>query len=72
MTNTDDDQDAGTVYPSRSLRLVHILLISTSTAFAVGFAVLQLTRDESLWAVGSFLAGIGLSVYLRSFIRRTT
>ena len=72
MSAKQPGQEGKTVYPSKSLRVVHILLISTATAFAFGFAVLKLAREDPLWAVVSFLAGIGLSAYLRSFIRRTT
>ena len=45
MTNSDIEQDSKTPYPSRSLRVVHILLISSATAFAFGFAALKFFRE---------------------------
>ncbi|MEC9351967.1 MAG: hypothetical protein VYD81_01505 [Planctomycetota bacterium] len=71
MTDSDIEQDSKTGYPSKSLRVIHILLISSATVFALGFAALKLSREEPLGGVASLLAGIGLSVYLRSFIRKT-
>jgi len=71
MTNSDIEQDNKTGYPSKSLRVVHILLISSATVFAFGFAALKLSREEPVGAVASLLVGVGFSVYLRSFIRKT-
>tara|TARA_B100001013_G_scaffold340162_1_gene263048 strand:+ start:854 stop:1072 length:219 start_codon:yes stop_codon:yes gene_type:complete len=71
MTNSDIEQDNKTGYPSKSLRVVHILLISSATVFGFGFAALKLSREEPLGGVASLLVGIGFSVYLRSFIRKT-
>ena len=72
MTNSDIEQDSKTPYPSRSLRVVHILLISSATAFAFGFAALKFFREgATLGVLGLTMAGVGLSLYLRSFIRKT-
>jgi hypothetical protein len=72
MTNSDIEQDSKTPYPSRSLRVVHILLISSATAFAFGFAALKFFREgATLEVLGLTMAGVGLSLYLRSFIRKT-
>ena len=72
MTNSDIEQDSKTPYPSRSLRVVHILLISSATAFAFGFAALKFFREgATLEVLGLTMAGGGLSLYLRSFIRKT-
>lgn len=71
MKNSDIEQDSKTTYPSKSLRVVHILLISSATVFAFGFAALKLSREEPVGAVASLLVGVGFSVYLRSFIRKT-
>ncbi|MEC7922174.1 MAG: hypothetical protein VX496_02125, partial [Planctomycetota bacterium] len=68
MTDPDIEQDNKTGYPSKSLRVIHILLISSATVFALGFAALKLSREEPLGGVASLLVGIGFSVYLRSFI----
>ena len=72
MTNSDIEQDSKTPYPSRSLRVVHILLISSATAFAFGFAALKFFREgATLEVLGLTMAGVWLSLYLRSFIRKT-
>ena len=72
MTNSDIEQDSKTPYPSRSLRVVHILLISSATAFAFGFAALKFFREgATLEVLGLPMAGVGLSLYLRSVIRKT-
>ncbi len=72
MKNSDIEQDSKTPYPSRSLRVVHILLISSATVFAFGFAALKFFRGAPVLEVlGISMAGVGLSLYLRSFIRKT-
>lgn len=72
MSARQPGQEGKTVYPSKALRLVHIILISSGIAFTFCFAALKLWREaDIIWAAASFLAGAGLSVYLRSFVRRT-
>ena len=72
MTNSDMEQDSKTPYSSRSLRVVHILLISSASAFFFGFAALKFFREgATLEVLGITIAGVGLSLYLRSFIRKT-
>ena len=73
MSSRQPGQEGETVYPSKALRRVHITLILSGIAFTFGFAVLKLWRDvDAVAAAVSFLAGAGLSVYLRSFLRRTS
>ncbi len=73
MSSRQPGQEGETVYPSKALRRVHITLILSGIAFAFGFAVLKLWRDaDAVSAAVSFLAGAGLSVYLRSFLRKTS
>ena len=72
MTNSDIEQDSRTPYPSRSLRVIHILLISSATVFAFGYAALKFFRQGAMLEVlGAFIAGLVLSIYLRSFTRKT-
>ncbi len=72
MSASDPGQKEKPPYPSSALRRVHITLISFGVAFAFLFAYLKLSRDgDPAWAVGSFLAGLGLCIYLRSFLRKT-
>ena len=72
MTNSDIEQDSKRPYPSRSLRVVHILLISSATTFFFGFAALKLFREgATLEVLGLTMAAVGLSLYLRSYIRKT-
>ena len=72
MSASDPGQKAKPPYPSSALRRVHITLISFGVAFAFLFAWLKLSRDgEPAWAAGSFLAGLGLAIYLRSFVKKT-
>jgi hypothetical protein len=72
MSARQPGQEGKTVYPSKALRRVHITLIFSGIAFTFGFAALKLWREADLsWAVASFLAGVGLSLYLRSFMKRT-
>ena len=73
MKNSDIEQDSKTPYPSRSLRVVHILLISSGAALAFGFAVLKFFQEApTMEVLGITWAGVALSLYLRSFIRRTS
>ena len=51
MKNSDIEQDSKTPYPSRSLRVVHILLISSATVFAFGFAALKFFRGAPVLEV---------------------
>ena len=72
MSASDSDQKEKPPYPSSALRRVHITLISFGVAFAFLFAWLKLSRDgEPAWAAGSFFAGLGLAIYLRSFVKKT-
>jgi hypothetical protein len=72
MSASDPGQKKKPSYPSSSLRRVHITLISFGVAFAFLFAYLKLSRDgDPVWAASSFLAGLGLCIYLRSFLRKT-
>jgi hypothetical protein len=81
MTPNSDDKKPSA---SPALRNVHIILVGTAIAFAFGFAVylLLVTRarlpdGDPTWpiyvGVGlSGLAGVGMIVYLRSFLRHTS
>ena len=72
MSASDPGQKEKLPYPSPALRRIHITLISFGVACAFLFAWLKLSRDgEPAWAAGSFLAGLGLCIYLRSFLRKT-
>ena len=72
MSASDPGQKEKPPYPSSALRRVHITLISFGVAFAFLFAYLKLSRDgDPAWAACSFLAGLGLCFYLRSFLRKT-
>ena len=72
MSASDPGQKEKLPYPSPALRRIHITLISFGVACAFVFAWLKLSRDgEPAWAAGSFLAGLGLAIYLRSFVKKT-
>ncbi len=82
MTPRDSDDEAPAGSPA--LKNVHIILIGTAIAFSFGFAIylLLVTRaraaeGDATWPIDvgvglSCLAGIGLIVYLRSFLRHTS
>ena len=72
MPASESGKNEKRAYPSPAIRRAHITLISTGIAFAALFAYLKLSRDgDIVWAAGSFLAGVGLALYLRSFVTRT-
>lgn len=61
-----------------SLKAFHIVFITASSALAFGFAVWALKNYFSpegagmdlVYAIGSFIAGIGLIVYERYFLKK--
>lgn len=72
MSASDHEKKEKPAYASTALRRLHITLMTTGIAFAFLFAYLKLSREGDLvWAAGSFLAGVGLGLYLRSFVKRT-
>jgi hypothetical protein len=60
-----------------SLKAFHLVFITASTVLAFGFAVWELRNywsvdgrlGDLLFGVGSILAGVGLIVYERYFLR---
>ena len=72
MSASGPGQKEKTPYPSSALRRVHITLISFGVAFSFLFTWLKMSRDgEPAWAAASFLAGLVLAIYLRSFVKKT-
>ncbi|MBS4028708.1 MAG: hypothetical protein KGZ58_08720 [Ignavibacteriales bacterium] len=53
-----------------SLKTFHIFFISLSVLTAIGFGVWLLNENAPVFAVLSFLSGIGLIVYGISFLRK--
>jgi hypothetical protein len=61
-----------------SLKAFHLIFITASSALAVGFGIWALRNYLSpdgramdmVMAIGSFLAGIGLLVYERYFLKK--
>ncbi|MEW6160617.1 MAG: hypothetical protein AB1813_24570 [Verrucomicrobiota bacterium] len=61
-----------------SLKAFHIIFITASTLLAFGFAAWALrnflgpegTRTDLIYAIGSGVAGIGLIVYGRYFLKK--
>jgi hypothetical protein len=52
------------------IKYIHVTLIVVSILLCMGFGLWTLNHYSSLWAVGSFAAGAGLTVYCAPFIKK--